>query len=891
MEYLFQILSPAAAAAPVIAAPLAEATPPPSPTAPTAATSRLPADRRSLLPQLVVETPTPSVVPATSPHASPPTDGIATLQEAALAQQDFAAMQAALDLATAVATQTRLKTEMSAQAADARFQYQELQMVMAAQKADMERMQMAAAHKADMERMKLEMQLAAAHAAAATLASAQAATAQPNSIQAAVPVTPFQKDQAKIIAASLLKLSMSDVFTARHINHGSTIAEIDAIVLTMLNTLSAVPGQVEFSLLLAVIFGLPFQHIIVEPGSITGQRVQHIIEVLAGDAGCAERDDIDTGSSSSSSSSRRPRIDVFSNDQHRAAYAKLVQLLAGNDIPVSLSIMEYWKNIDHGLLGLIKDKVPATTPYMHDRVQCQSSFTAALHQILFLRGQSKLRQLTDCIDDLLGQHDYAGTDGRYDLPASAIMHTFIIDLKRRVRAFKTVEANRDAFCLAESLKSLPTFIGGSLELVFHALKQELNTIAEDSGSMEEMILAIQAAISVLGADELTGDMRAPSPPKKPSARKAAESAMAAIQPIRGGGKSKGKGQAAKPTATVVQPVPAAQAERGPCLAGAACPFFGTHNPCVQTHTKEEMDQMRKALGPKFVNADDRRNRQIQQVEAALNLGPPVAAQPASAASSAEQLAHFLAQLPAQPASATSTAEKAAHFLAQLKAAQAAHPQDGSVPSGAAVTSVPHLALCSVGRIPEKEPSGSIDASILPGYEPGQPPTTINNFYITMPIAKSTPQAEHAANVQQSVSLPPAGAVIDAILYKLAPLCFGDFPACTAVLPPSDRCKTGAGRGEGNTCDGVNIASPETSGSHAAPDNLDGWADDTLWSPGRALRPYEYHRLQQANRAAASYGSERIQSHCFQCPYSLPRHMADGSHSGRCSNFKCPCGRK
>jgi hypothetical protein len=115
MEYLLGILSPAAAAAPVIAAPLAEATPPPSPTAPTAATSRLPADRRSLLPQLVVETPTPSVVPATSPPASPPTDGIATLQEAALAQQDFAAMpvQAALDLATAVATQTRLKTEMS----------------------------------------------------------------------------------------------------------------------------------------------------------------------------------------------------------------------------------------------------------------------------------------------------------------------------------------------------------------------------------------------------------------------------------------------------------------------------------------------------------------------------------------------------------------------------------------------------------------------------------------------------------------------------------------------------------------------------------------------------------------------------------------------------------
>jgi len=352
--------------------------------------------------------------------------------------------------------------------------------------------------------------------------------------------------------------------------------------------------------------------------------VQHILAVLAGDAGCAERDDIDTSSSSSSSSSRRPRIDVFGNGQHRAAYAKLVQLLAGNDIPVSLCVMEYWKNIDHGLLGLIKDKVPAATPYMHERVQCQSSFTAALHQILFLRGQSKLRQLTDCIADLLGQHDYAGTDGIYNLPASAIMHTLINDLRKRGRAFDTVAANRDAFCLAKSLESLPTFIGGSLELVFHTLKQELNTIAEDSGSMEEMILAIQAAISVLGADELTGDMRAPSPPEKPSARKAAESAMAAIQPtIRGGGKSKGrgKGPAAQPTATVVQPIPAAQAERGPCLAGAGCPFFGTHTPYMQTHTKEEMDEMRKALGPNFVNADDRRNRQIQQVEAALNVKP------------------------------------------------------------------------------------------------------------------------------------------------------------------------------------------------------------------------------------------------------------------------------
>ena len=140
------------------------------------------------------------------------------------------------------------------------------------------------------------------------------------------------------------------------------------------------------------------------------------------------------------------RFDIFGSNQYRAAYAKLVKLLAGNDIPVSLSIMEYWKNIDQGLLGIIKDKVPATTPYMFERVQCQSSFMAALHQILFLRGQSVRRQLTDCVDDLLGQHDYAGTDGTYDMPASAIMHGLIGDLHKRVRACKTV-MNGESRCL------------------------------------------------------------------------------------------------------------------------------------------------------------------------------------------------------------------------------------------------------------------------------------------------------------------------------------------------------------------------------------------------------------------------------------------------------------
>jgi hypothetical protein len=331
----------------------------------------------------------------------------------------------------------------------------------------------AAAHNTDMERMKHEMQLTAAHAAAAAVAGAQAAAAQANNIAATVSVRPFSKDHAKIIAAHLLKLSVSTAFTDQRIHHGSTIAEIDAIVLAMLNALSVVPGQLEFSLLLAIIFGLPCQHILVEPGSNTERNVQHIIEVLAGDANA---NDDDTCSSSSSSSRRSPRIDIFGSDQHRQAYAELTRLFAANEVPVSLRSIEYWKGIDQGLLGLIKDKVPATTPYMHNKVQSQSSFMAALQSILFLRGQSMRRQLTDCVKDLLGPHDYTGPDGSYDgIPASAIMHGFIDDLRKRSRACKTVAANQPAFCLSKALECLPSFQGGQLEHVFHDLRQALST--------------------------------------------------------------------------------------------------------------------------------------------------------------------------------------------------------------------------------------------------------------------------------------------------------------------------------------------------------------------------------------------------------------------------------
>jgi hypothetical protein len=377
--------------------------------------------------------------------------------------------------------------------------------------------------------------------------------------------------------------------------------------------------------------------------------------------------------------------------------------------------------------------------------------------------------------------------------------------------------------------------------------------------MEDYIGAINTAISKLGPDDLTGDMRAPSPPKKLSAGKEAEPAMAAVLPIRGGGRGKGKGPAAKPTAAVLPLIPATHAERGPCLAGDQCPFFGTHWPCVQTHTKEQMDAMRKRLGPKYVTADDRRLRQIQQVEAALKMTPTPDANNAAAdaAAIARAIATCMEQgspVAAQPTAAAAPTladqiDKGRQLLLRLKAAQDAHPQDGSVPSGAAFTSVPHIAMCSIGRVPAKEPSDHFDAVIPPGHAPGQLPIINNYYYITLPTAER----------------PPIAASSD--------FCFGDFPACKAMPPQGDKYKTGAA--QGNTSD-----SPGTGGRHTATDDLDGWADDAPWSPGRALRPCEYHRLQQANRASASYSTERMPPHCFQCPYSLPRHTADGSRSGR-----------
>ena len=614
--------------------------------------SAAPSSRRSIQPPVNIQTPEPATgrPPAASRDAAPaialpPTASPLPMPDHLYRQAEIEIMEQRR-IATAdeqARVQAAMQVTLQEQAAGliaqaAELKYQALLMQMKE-----------AAHTAAMERMGLEMQLAAATAAAA-LANAQAAAthaaavAAANGIaaQEATPVVTsrtFLTTHTKIVAANLLTLSVSDSFTSRIIGQGSTIAEIDAIILAMLNALSAVPGQLEFGLLLGIIFGLPLQHVVVVPGSITGQNVQRIIAILAGFADGADGSDEDATSSSSSLAPRkRRRTDIFGSAQHRAAYARLVQLLAGDEVPLSLGIMQNWKVIDLGLLNILKGQVPATTPYLYSRVQSQSSFVAALQQVLFIRGQSVRLQLETCFEDLVGSCDYTGPDGTFDLvTASGIMHGLISDLEQRSRACRTVMENQHAFCLSRSLKHLPAFHGGSLERVFHDLTQKLNMLIEDSATMDDIIGAIHEALSLLGADELSGDIQAPSPLKKLPTGKVAESAMAAVQPIRGGSKGKFRNQGAanrQPT----EAAPLEAVDNGPpmppgkrlCAHGPNCPRFGTMEICTDWHLPKDIALIQQKLAGAYISGPTRRAvLALRQAERAAATIPPIAPQPAA----------------------------------------------------------------------------------------------------------------------------------------------------------------------------------------------------------------------------------------------------------------------
>jgi hypothetical protein len=215
-----------------------------------------------------------------------------------------------------------------------------------------------------------------------------------------------------------------------------------------------------------------------------------------------------------------------------------------------------------------------------------------------------------------------------------------------------------------------------------------------SSSTEAVIDIILTTIHTVGATELTGTMIAAVPRRRrnktalPVVETAASTIYVGGKGSNGStGKGRGKGD-----------------HRPFCPHGLKCKNFGTLTGCSSLHKDEDRAEMQHALGDKFVSREMR--MRILALQAA---NPPTAVQPP---------APPIAQHPpvTQPAlsAAENKAQKAFEHFKALRAAQDAHPQDGSVPSGAAVTSMPHMAMCSVGRVPAKESSGSLDTIIPPG---------------------------------------------------------------------------------------------------------------------------------------------------------------------------------
>jgi hypothetical protein len=437
---------------------------------------------------------------------------------------------------------------------------------------------------------------------------------------------------------------------------------------------------------------------------------------------------------------------------------------------------------------------------------------------------------------------------------------------------------------------------------------------------------VHTAIAELGTSEPTGDMVLPSLPSTSSTSASSLQLAASANQFGGkGGKGKGKGQGG-------QEQGAQTSQPRKCFAGDQCKKYGTLDGCSFEHTDAERMTIQANLGPNFISRATKRLIVLMQKHtttdaSSAHIVPPeqkgdIAAlqRVLTALKDAAETPVAAPQGPSNGGHVAVTsmspfAEHADHakaMLAVLKAApvppnapQPAAPQQVPAAASTAATTKEEQALKFLAMLKKTQDEFcgcAFTVPIMPpGDEPGQPTITINNFYFTMPISsapvaaaagdeEANTQAERAAVIPQSVPILQADAIA-AVICKMTPIlgdvCFGDFPACETVLPQSAQCHTGDFHGR--TYAGVTITSPAASDSCAAPGERDSWAGDSLWGHGIALRPCEYRRLEQANHASASRSDERMQPNCFQCPYSLPRHTAEGSRNGRCGNGTCPCG--
>ena len=911
MDFLLDIISPRQQPA--------AATPPPSPTAPAADTfTRSLAERRSLLPQIISETPTAlmgttpltAATPSAPLTSSPPATQGAVIPAADMAPIELsplgAEMAATLAMAAAAAEATAEAAALRAIIQD--LKHAALLAVRDAENAQLRRdmVHLQALHA---QRMQSDADLQRAQQAAivsSTImppASGDAAVAKPSDAAAI----------AKLVNGQLGTHITPAIAAANLLDDESSVEDISRFASRILGAAAVVRGGKQYQLAVAKVLGLSGQHAIADLNGLLQHEVQDILAACRNvdDAGLT-MDNVSIADSDSSSSRSTASEDIFTGPDamvNRAVYQNILLCVAGGKIPHEG--MATWPILDNYMRSYFITALEDGDGSMLTAALKQGTFLGAVAAALFIARHGPGPTVQRNFRILLEPAAYTNRNGTLvGVKPTSVMFKLARDLDERMAAMLIVQQHSMAFVCDVALRSFPVGVpGSSVATALDNLRQKLNVAATNDSSLQEMRDIIHTAIAKLGTNEPTGDMVVPSltSTSSPGSTSASSLQLAASATHIGGkgGKGRGKGHGGQDAAAIQQGAQAYQPRV--CLDGAKCKNYGTMEGCSFQHNDADRLLMQQNLGPNFVSRADKRligliKKHATTDASSSHIVPPVAAQhgPRNGGDVTMASKSPLAELlPAHTdhAKAMQTMLKAA--LVPPNAPQPAAPQQVPAAESTQETrSQQAREYLDILKKAQREFSGC--ALTVPIVPPGHVPV-INNFYFTMPI-NSTPsaaaagdteantQAERAAVIQQSVPILQADSIA-AIIGKLTPVlgdvCFGDFPACKTVLQQSAQCHTGDFRG--NTYAGVTITSPAASDPCAAPGERDSWIGDAQWGLGIALRPCEYHRLEQTNHASASRSNERMQLNCFHCPYSLPRHMAEGSRNSRCGNGKYPCG--
>ena len=283
-------------------------TPPPSPTAPAADTfARSLAERRSLLPLIISETPnalmglmgaTPgtaatSAAPMTS---SPPATGGSIIPADDMAPIGLSPAPLGAEMAAALAVAAAAADSASLHAIIQDLKHAAVIAARDAENAQLrsEMMHMQALHA---QRMQSDADLKQAQQAVVSSAIiGDAAITKPSDARAEAVATLVNDQLGKHITPAIAAAHLLD--------DDSSVEDISRLALRITGAAAVVPGGKQYKLTVATILGLSGQHAITDIGSLIKHQVQDILAACrnVGDADLTVADDISIADSNSSSS-------------------------------------------------------------------------------------------------------------------------------------------------------------------------------------------------------------------------------------------------------------------------------------------------------------------------------------------------------------------------------------------------------------------------------------------------------------------------------------------------------------------------------------------------------------------------------------------------------------